>query len=141
MSVSMRNQEGYADPTASEALSRIEKAGKITGFRPVVYICSPYAGDVKTNTEEAKKYSRFAVDKGYIPITPHLLFPQFMDESERELAIFMDLVLLKKCAELWIFGSNITDGMHIEIQKAKNRNMVIRYFTTNLEEASQCTKS
>ena len=47
----------------------------------LVYICSPYSGDVKTNTEKAKDYCRFAVEKGNVPIAPHLLFPQFMDEE------------------------------------------------------------
>ena len=33
----------------------------------------------------------FAVDAGYIPIAPHLLFPQFLDDNkpkERELGLF-----------------------------------------------------
>ena len=60
-----------------------------------MYVCSPYAGDVKTNVKNAKRYSRFAVDENAIPVTPHLLYPQFMDdgnEAEREMAkkIFED---------------------------------------------------
>ena len=39
---------------------------------PVVYICSPYSGDVERNTEMARRYSRYAIDNGYVPITPHL---------------------------------------------------------------------
>ena len=54
-------------------------------YRPLVYICSPYAGDIEKNTENARRYSRFAADRNGIPIAPHLLFPQFMDEeTERE---------------------------------------------------------
>ena len=34
-------------------------------FRPIVYICSPYAGDIAGNVDAARRYSRFAVDKGY----------------------------------------------------------------------------
>lgn len=95
----------------------------------VVYICSPYSGDVKTNTALAKEYCRFAVDNGNVPIAPHLLFPQFIDEeSERELALQMDLVLIEKCDELWVFGDEVTSGMKAEIAYAKNKEIKIRFF-------------
>jgi hypothetical protein len=70
-----RNSEGYPDPTAGEALSRIAEYEKqsLRAFRPIVYICSPFSGDVEDKCEaNARRYSRFAVDKGYIPIAPHL---------------------------------------------------------------------
>ncbi len=132
------NSEGYYDPTAYEALTAIEQeAKKIRAFRPVVYICSPLAGDVEGNQEKAKRYCRFAVDAGYIPIAPHLLFPQFMDDSdphERDLAMFMDTVLLTKCAELWVFGETVSRGMGIEIEKARQKGKPVRHFTEDMEE-------
>lgn len=70
-----KNAEGYADPTAFGALCAIEKEEKaLRAFRSIVYICSPYAGDVENNTAAARRYCRFAVEVGYIPIAPHLLF-------------------------------------------------------------------
>ena len=88
MSISKYNSEGYYDPTTYEALKNIEKEElKMAGlykpdeFRPLVYICSPYRGDTEKNTEKARKYSRFAVESKAIPMTPHLLYPQFMDDS------------------------------------------------------------
>lgn len=127
------NPEHYADPTAYVALSQIERAER---FRPLVYICSPFSKvNMGQNVENARKYSRFAVDKHCIPIAPHLLFPQFMNEdTERETALFMGIVLLTKCAELWIFGSVITSGMEVEIAKAVRKGIPIRYFSENLEE-------
>ena len=103
MGVSRYNSEGYYDPTAYEALTKIVQEEKAARYRPLVYICSPYSGDTEGNTEKARRYSRFAADAGTIPIAPHLLFPQFLSEdTERELAIFMDLVLLGKCEQLWV---------------------------------------
>ena len=138
---SLYNAEGYLSPTEHEALTRIEKAvkaaRKAADFRPIVYICSPYSGDTKKNIENARKYSRFAVDKHYLPIAPHLLFTQFMDDTileERETAIFMNFVLMSKCAEMWVFGDVISAGMQSEINRAKRKNMKIRYFTEELEE-------
>ena len=47
MSINKFNSEGYYDPTAYEAMSVVEKEEKaLRAFRPIVYICSPYAGDV-----------------------------------------------------------------------------------------------
>ncbi|MGN0574765.1 MAG: DUF4406 domain-containing protein [Ruminococcus sp.] len=138
---SMYNSEGYFSPTEYEALTRIEKeeraAQMAANFRPIVYICSPYSGNVNHNIEMARKYSRFAVDKHYLPIAPHLLFTQFMNDEipeERETAIFMNFVLMSKCAEIWVFGDVISAGMQHEINRAKRKYMKIRYFTEELEE-------
>lgn len=40
-----RNAEHYPDPTAYQAIRNAEPAR--FPFRPVVYVCSPYAGDVE----------------------------------------------------------------------------------------------
>ncbi len=107
------------------------------GFRPAVYICSPYRGDEKKNTEMARRYSALAVERKAIPYAPHLLFPLFMSEKtdkDRALALFMGQVMLDKCAEVWVFGDNITEGMKGEIERARARKKVIRYFTTEGKE-------
>ena len=139
MGVNKFNAEGYFDPTAFEALTTIEKEAKQkTAFRPLVYVCSPLSGNIVENQEKARRYCRFAVDSGFIPLAPHLFFPQFMRDdakAERDLALFMDIVLLSKCAELWVFGSTISKGMSIEIEKAKRKGQPIRYFTEECKEA------
>ena len=140
MGVNMRNSEGYYDPTAFEALSNIEREAKAArAFRPLVYICSPLSGAVEVNQENARRYCRFAVESGYIPLAPHIYFTQFMNDriaKERDLALFMDIVLLSKCSELWVFGDTISKGMAIEIEKAKRKGQPIRYFTTTLKEVT-----
>lgn len=78
MCVSKKNSEDYDDPTAYEALTHIEQEQRaLRAFRPIVYICSPYSGDVEKNVEAAQKYSRFAVDTGYIPIARTCCFRSF----------------------------------------------------------------
>lgn len=131
------NGEGYYDPTAYEALIAIEKEAKKSKFKPLVFICSPLSGDVDFNIRRARGYSRFAVAQNAIPLAPHLLFPQFLDDTDkqqRDLGIFMGLVLMSKCQEFWCFGSKISKGMAIELEKAKKRKMVIRYFNERCEE-------
>lgn len=132
------NSEGYPDPTAFEAMTTIENEVRaLRAFRPIVYICSPYAGEIEKNVKAAQEYSHFAVEKGYIPIAPHLLFPQFLndaDPKERQLGLFFGNALMSKCSEVWVFGSRISAGMEAEINRAKWKNYRLRYFTETCEE-------
>lgn len=133
------NHEGYFDPTAFEALSHIEEEAKATQYKPLVYICSPFTGDMEHNAERARGYCRFAVSQNCIPIAPHLIFPQFMEESDpeqRRLGIFYGLVLQGKCKEVWVFGDRVTQGMAVEIEKAKQRGMRLRYFSHRCVEVT-----
>ena len=140
MNTDKYNAEGYYDPTAYEALTAVEQEEKAAkAFRPLVYICSPYSGDIENNIKSARRYSRFAVDMGYIPITPHLLYPQFLDDSnpaERSLGLLFGNVLMSKCAEVWVFGSYISPGMDAEIERAKRKKYTIRYFSDDCREVS-----
>lgn len=133
MGVSRFNSEGYYDLTPHKALSNIEKESRV--WKPLVYVVSPFAGDEARNTENAVRYCRFAVDSGAIPLAPHLFLPRFMsEETEREAAMFMNMVFLGRCEQLWVFGNRVTDSMAAEIAKAKKRGMPIRYFTDTCEE-------
>lgn len=138
MNINKFNSEGYYDPTTYEALSSIENEERsLRTFRPIVYICSPYAGDVETNVQKARRYCRFAVDKGYIPIAPHLLFTQFLNDDspkERQLGIFFGNAVMSKCSEVWVFGEHISNGMEAEIKRAKRKNYRLRYFNEDSEE-------
>jgi len=128
------NSEGYHDPTAYEALSNVRKQEK----KQLVYICSPYSGDVDKNVKNARRYCRFAVFNNKIPIAPHLLFPQFMDDEnpkERELALLMNFVIMGKCSEVWVFGEKVSKGMGAEIDTAVKRKQPVRYFDSNLQKA------
>jgi hypothetical protein len=141
MSINKYNSERYHDPTPHEALTNImekEKAASKPAFKPLVYICSPFSGDIEGNIKRAQDFCRFALEKGNIPLAPHLMFPQFMDDSnekERDLAIFMDIILMGKCQEVWVLGDVISRGMSIEIEKAKKRRQPVRYFNKDFKEA------
>ena len=145
MRISRYNQEGYFDPTPFEAYKGIgdqrpaekDAARGPHSFRPIVYICSPFAGNVEENQRRAREYCRFAVQQGFIPIASHLFFPQFLDDEDpeqRELGLYMGNVLLTKCQEVWVFGYRISSGMAAEIAKAERRQMPIRFFTTDCKE-------
>jgi len=131
------NSEGYPDPTAAEALENVMREEKAKKYKPCVFICSPFAGDTARNLENARRYLKFAVEQGVIPFAPHLLYPQVMDDcdpDQRKLGLFFGIVWLKKCDELWVFGSYISAGMQAEIDKASKHRIPIRYFTEKCEE-------
>ena len=116
----------------------MEEVKKI--YRLLVFVCSPFSGGVFQNIEQAKTYSRFAVDKTAIPLTPHLLNPQFMDDNnidERELAMHFNYAWLGKSQEVWEFGGVVSKGRTREIGIAEKRRMKIRWFTWDLKEAGE----
>ena len=136
MGIGIRNDSGYCDPVPFMAISNIERAARMR--KPLVYVASPFSGDEAGNVKKAIRYCRFAVDKGAIPLAPHLFLPLFMsEEREREEAMRMNMVFLSKCSELWVFGSTISEGMKAEIKRAKWRNMPIRYFTEDCQENTE----
>ena len=93
----MFNCLGPYDTALMKSLSEIEKkemeARRAAAYRPLVYICSPYAGDIENNAAKARTFCRFAVVKRAISVATHLLFPQFMsEEKERNLSFIAFLV-------------------------------------------------
>ena len=132
-----KNREGYADPTMYQALKQIQKAEY--GYRPLVYICSPYAGDTETNVEIAREFCATAVARRVIPLAPHLLFPQFMndtDPADHELAMFFNRVLLSKCEAIWVYTARVSVGMRAEIEWAHHLELPINYFDADFEEVA-----
>jgi hypothetical protein len=132
-------KRGHPDPTADAAIANVMREAKAakSRYRPLVYVASPYAGDVEANVRLARECCAFVVRQGCIPLAPHLHYPQFMDDGsrdERGLALFFALVLLGKCDELWAFGETVSEGMRGEISKARRRGIPIRYFNSDFEE-------
>ncbi len=103
----------------------------------LIFICSPFAGDIELNTSRASRYCRFAYIKGHVSYAPHLHNPQFLDEDiieERNDGINLGLEILKLCDELWYFGRELTNGMEKELRYAFQYGITIRYFSEKCEE-------
>lgn len=132
-----KNNEGYADPTAGLAMSRImkeyrqqQKKRYADKNRRKVYVASRYAEDVGRNTAAAITYCRRVISEGYMPVASHLLYPQILndnDPNERDLGLLFGLALLRMCDEVWVFGS-VSPGVAQEIEEAKRLKKQISYF-------------
>ena len=59
------------------------------------------------------------------------------EDTERSLALFMGIVLLGKCEEVWVFGDTVSEGMASELEKAERMKKKIRYFTEEMEEVTK----
>lgn len=143
-----KNTEGYTDPTAGAAISSVMKEyrqkrktewqlERDIKNRTRVYVASKYAGDIEQNTEDAIRFCRFAIDRGYMPIASHLIYPQILDDADpqqRLIGTMFGLCLLRLCHEVWVFGEQLSAGMEREVVEAKRLKKPIRYFSSDLKE-------
>ena len=94
-----------------------------------VYICAPLGGDVESNLERVKRYTRYELMCGTAPVVPHFYALCLNDDNqkEREIGLAAGLGMLWFCDELWVFGQTVTEGMKQEIQFCKHLNIKTRY--------------
>lgn len=96
--------------------------------RPIAYVCSPTNTKIIFNSKKACEYSRTIYDHGYTPIAPHLLFPQFMDESIAEECnemTMMNKVLIRKSRIMFVCGDAITSRMQQEMLYARQIGITV----------------
>ena len=109
----------------------------------LIYVASPYAGDVEKHVEYAKQACRAVMESGHAFFAPHLLYPSILDDNvpeERQLGIDMGLTMLEKCDELWTFGDHISKGMQAEIKEAERIGIPVRHIALELQIADSKEK-
>lgn len=105
---------------------------------PLIFVCSPYRGDVAANERRAERYCHFVYEQQSIPFAPHLLFTRFLDDGnvdDRAAGIAMGIEMLTLCNELWAFGDP-TAGMRIELETAARLGKPIRRFDDDCQEVA-----
>lgn len=115
---------------------RIDKSNP--HYRPFIFVIAPFTEVVKGQDEAihaAQSYCRFVYQAGGIPVCPQLYLPQFINmhrSSEFQLATFINIVILTKCAEAWSFG-NPTHDMRYFLRLAKRKGKNTRHFNLKME--------
>ncbi len=102
----------------------------------LIYVCSPYCGDVELNTKKAREYCHFVYTQGAVPIAVHLHNTQFLNDDipeERQAGLLLGIDLLKRCEEMWVFGDRVSEGMETEIKVAHDLGIPIFYFNNQYE--------
>jgi hypothetical protein len=46
----------------------------------LVYICSPYAGEVERNIRFTQEACHYAISQNCAPVAVHLIYPQLLDD-------------------------------------------------------------
>ena len=102
----------------------------------LIYICSPFQGDIKSNVQAARRYSGSRCLRNACRSHASSVSAVYGEETKqtRELALHMGMILLTKCHELWYFGDRVSEGMKLEQNKARVRGTPVRHFNTNCEE-------
>ena len=98
--------------------------------KKLLYIISPYAGDIETNVAFAIQCCRMAIRQGHTPIAVHLLYPQILDDNdpvERATGLELGLNILRHCSAAWVCGTKISPGMEYEIHEAEQLGIPIQY--------------
>lgn len=127
---------GAIIPEGRQVCPNCEKSSPKINDKQLVFICSPFHSydemQKLCNIENAKTYCRIASRQGYIPIAPHLFFPQFLNDdnpTERAAGIEMGKHLMQKCSKVWVCGNYISDGMREEIMFAQQNNIPYEHIT------------
>ena len=111
-----------------------------------IFVCSPYRPlaeteesrkvELESNLHRAKTACRILTTLGFMPLAPHLYFTTFLEDEvkrERENGIRLGLQWLEEADEVWVFGDTISEGMAVEIARAKELAKPVR----NLPEPSR----
>ena len=96
-----------------------------------IFICSRFEGDSEKHKQLARIYCLMVWNKGYLPIAPHLYFPQFLDNNnkeQREAIMQVGLNALRQCKAVYVYGRSVSDGMRREIKLAEELKIPITYF-------------
>lgn len=107
-----------------------------------VFVCSPYRGDTKKNTEKAAFAAKILSESGHMPVAPHLYFPNFLDDNdqyERIRGIELGIELMKECDLLWLLGPSITPGMEYELEVAKELRIPVRMYDDKFKQINPKT--
>lgn len=107
-----------------------------TGTRPRVYVCSPLrAPDSETlalHLTWARAMCLKAWTAGYLPLAPHLYFPQFLDDDDprtRAAGISLGLDLLLTASQVFALEVPVSDGMSRELEAARRHGISVRFWS------------
>ena len=123
---------------AQAAIKQLRANKPNPNYRPLIFVVAPFSEVVKNQPATVKavdNYCHYVYQLGGIPICPQLYFPQFINlhhYHNLQVMIFMCIVLLTKCEEVWSFGK-VTHDMNFFNKKAHQKNITVRYFNDEME--------
>lgn len=97
----------------------------------LLYVCSPYRGEIRRNKEYARELTRTAINSGFAPVTVHLYLTEVLDDNkpqERSRGMAAGQDILKRCSYI-LLGEKygISEGMKEEITLAALKGLIMLY--------------
>ena len=97
----------------------------------LVYVCSPYRGDIRRNKEYARELTKIALDNGFLPVTVHLYLTEVVDDNDpeqRKRGLAAGMKILENCKYILIGEKyGVSEGMKAEIIMAALKGIVMLY--------------
>lgn len=94
----------------------------------LLYVCSPFRGEVKRNKDYARELTRKAIDNGFVPVAVHLYLTETLDDNkpeERAKGMEAGETILDNCKFILVGGRyGISEGMASEIKRAIEKGKV-----------------
>lgn len=117
-----------------------------------VYIISRYRADdrkqVEFNKEVARYFCKKIVEKGKVPVAPHIYYTQFLDDEyqdDRECGMKLGIDALRECQWflLVVIDGEISEGMKAEIAELSRLNLqgnIVSMTTQEIKEAMKVVR-
>jgi len=109
-----------------------------------IFVASPYAAPtpegIEANVALARRLCAEVIAAGHSPFAPHLLYPQFLDDSkldDRARGLRAGIDFLAVCDEVWCW-STVSMGMAHEIREALVRHSKPVRFPWGAEPLDEC---
>lgn len=97
----------------------------------LVYVCSPYRGDIRRNKEYARELTKIALDNGFLPVTVHLYLTEVVDDNDseqRKRGLAAGMKILENCKYILIGEKyGVSEGMKAEMIMAALKGIVMLY--------------
>ena len=114
---------------AKEAKELFEKSVAEMAQQNLMYICSPYRGDIENNVIYAKKLTRLAIENGFAPVTVHLYLTQIFNDDipeERKQGLEAGQAILRQCKYVLVGNAKgYSEGMLAELEIALAMGKII----------------
>jgi hypothetical protein len=97
----------------------------------VVYIAHPLGNslDREANRARAKRWVAWAAGQGVAPVADWIILSEVWTEGRRDEGLAIDVVLVRRCDELWLVGGRVSTGMGVEADAARAEGVVVRDLT------------
>ena len=100
---------------------------------PYAFISCPFDGNLDKYLEQVRPYCNYAIEHGYVPITPYIMFGTTIPVEDKQVSdrfVLLSANLMLRCDEFWFPGfadSEIRDNMLYELAVAIRQEKPIKF--------------